>query len=74
MPARAMALETGIIDRNTPSLSLGSAEMIEGHNEIYVPAGVPVWDVDPYDPAVLSDPWDYYAELRSKGPFAYIPR
>ncbi|MCH8893285.1 MAG: cytochrome P450 [Chloroflexi bacterium] len=48
--------------------------MIEGHNEIDVPAGVPVWDVDPYDPAVLSDPLAYYAELRSKGPFAYISR
>ena len=48
--------------------------MIEGHKEIGVPEGVPVWDVDPYDRAVLSDPWNYYAELRSKGPFAYIPR
>lgn len=48
--------------------------MIEGHIEIDVPAGVPVWDVDPYDTAVLSDPEDYYAELRSKGPFAYISR
>jgi len=48
--------------------------MIEGHKEIEVPAGVPVWDVDPYDPAVLSDPADYYAKLRSKGPFAYISK
>ena len=48
--------------------------MIEGHKEIEVPANVPVWDVDPYDPAVLADPLDYYAELRSKGPFAYIPK
>ena len=48
--------------------------MIEGHNEIDVPAGVPVWDVDPYDPAVLSDPLAYYAELRSKGPFAMALR
>ena len=48
--------------------------MIEGHLEIEVPAGVPVWDVDPYDPAILTDPLDYYAELRSKGPFAYIPK
>ena len=48
--------------------------MIEGHIEIDVPAGVPVWDVDPYDTAVLSDPEDYYAELRSKGPFAYLSR
>ena len=48
--------------------------MIEGHKEIDPPAGVPVWDVDPYDPAVLTNPTDYYAELRSKGPFAYVPR
>jgi len=48
--------------------------MIEGHKEIDAPAGVPVWDVDPYDPALLADPLDYYAELRSKGPFAYLPR
>ena len=48
--------------------------MIEGHKEIGVPEGVPVWDVDPYDRAVLADPWNYYADLRSKGPFAYIPK
>ncbi len=48
--------------------------MIEGHREIDVPAGVPVWDVDPFDPAILTDPLDYYAELRSKGPFVYIPK
>lgn len=47
--------------------------MIDGHKAIDVPAGVPVWDVDPYDPAVLTDPLDYYVELRSKGPFAFIP-
>ena len=48
--------------------------ILEGHKEIDVPAGVPVWDIDPYDPAVLTNPTDYYGELRSKGPFAYIPR
>jgi hypothetical protein len=48
-------------------------KMIEGHKEIDVPAGVPVWDVDPYDPALLTDPLDYYTELRSMGPFAYLP-
>ena len=32
--------------------------MIEGHREIDVPAGVPVWDVDPFDPAILTDPLD----------------
>ena len=48
--------------------------MIEGHIVPKVPDGVPVWDVDPYDPAILSDPQAYYADLRAKGPFAYIPR
>lgn len=48
--------------------------MIEGHREITPPKNVPVWDVDPYDPAILADPAEYYAELRSKGPFAYIPK
>ncbi len=48
--------------------------MIEGHMVIEPPQGVPIWDVDPYDPAILVDPASYYAELRSKGPFAYIPK
>ena len=48
--------------------------MIEGHKEIEVPAGVPVWDVDPFDTTILTNPVDYYAELRSKGPFVYIPK
>lgn len=48
--------------------------MIEGHMEIEPPKGVPVWDVDPYDPAILVNPDSYYSELRSKGPFAYIPK
>jgi 4-methoxybenzoate monooxygenase (O-demethylating) len=33
-----------------------------------------VWDVDPYDPALLADPAGYYAELRRRGPLVYIPR
>ena len=48
--------------------------MIEGHKEIDVPAGVPVWDVDPFDTTILTNPLDYYSELRSKGPFVYIPK
>ena len=48
--------------------------MIEGHLAIGPPAGVPVWDVDPYDEAILADPAPYWAELRAKGPFAYIPK
>ncbi|GIT45102.1 MAG: hypothetical protein Ct9H300mP11_30380 [Chloroflexota bacterium] len=41
--------------------------------KIEIPAGVPSWDIDPYDPQVLINPIDYYDELRSKGPFVYIP-
>jgi len=48
-------------------------KIIEGHHQIEVPDGVPVWDVDPYDEDILQDPGDYYAELRSKGPFVFIP-
>ncbi len=48
--------------------------IIEGHLEIDPPGGVPVWDVDPYDPEILVDPDSYYAELRAKGPFVYIPK
>lgn len=47
---------------------------IEGHRRIAPPDGVPVWDVDPYDPAILVDPIPYYAELRRRGPLVYIPR
>jgi len=49
-------------------------DLIEGHMAIEPPAGVPVWDVAPYDPEILGNPDDYYAELRAKGPFAYIPK
>lgn len=48
--------------------------LIEGHRPIEPPAGVPVWDIDPYDEAILADPLPYYAELRAKGPLVYIPR
>jgi cytochrome P450 len=48
--------------------------MIEGHRAIAPPKGVAVWDVDPYDPAILADPAEYYAELRRRGPLVYIPR
>ena len=51
-----------------------TAELVEGHKPIAPLAGVPVWDVDPYDAATLAEPSGYYAELRHIGPFAYIPR
>ncbi|QQA42370.1 cytochrome P450 [Pelagovum pacificum] len=47
--------------------------MHEGHIAIDPPSGVSVWDVDPYDEAVLVAPEPYYADLRAQGPFAYIP-
>lgn len=49
-------------------------EMLHGHIAVDPPRGVPVWDIDPYDPAILSNPEPYYADLRAQGPFAYIPR
>lgn len=49
-------------------------KLVEGHIEKQAPDGVPAWDVDPYDTGILREPAGYYAELRSKGPFAYIPR
>lgn len=48
--------------------------IVEGHLAIEPPQGVPVWDVDPYDDAILANPLPYYAELRAKGPFVYIPK
>ncbi len=48
--------------------------LIEGHKAIEPPKGVPVWDIDPYDPAVLSDAWGFFRALHAKGPFAYLPR
>ena len=49
-------------------------DVVEGHIAIDPPLGVPVWDIDPYDPSVLSTPKGYYTELRAKGLFAYIPK
>jgi len=48
--------------------------LVEGHLAIDPPPGVPIWDVDPYDEAILAAPEAFYAELRAIGPFAYIPK
>jgi len=48
--------------------------MIEGHAELAPPTGMPILDIDPYDPAVLTDPSPYYQRLRDLGPFVYIPQ
>ena len=36
--------------------------------------GLPAFDVDPYDPALLLAPAEYYRALRAHGPLVYIPR
>lgn len=51
-----------------------SHDLIEGHLRITPPEGVPVWDVDPYDEAILRDPLNYYRELRQQGDLVYIPK
>jgi 4-methoxybenzoate monooxygenase (O-demethylating) len=48
--------------------------LIEGHRAITPPAGMPVWDIDPYDPEILRDPLPYYRALRAHGPVVYIPK
>lgn len=48
--------------------------MIEGHVAFDPAPGIPVWDIDPYDEAILRDPFPYYAGLRERGPLVYIPR
>ena len=36
--------------------------------------GLPVFDIDPFDVAVLADPYDYYRELQVRGPVVWLPR
>lgn len=47
--------------------------MIEGHAPLTPPPGMPVLDIDPYSPAVLTNPLPYYERLRELGPFVYLP-
>lgn len=49
-------------------------ELVHGHKPIDPPMNVPVWDIDPYDPAILIDPVPFFAALRDKGPFVYLNR
>ena len=53
---------------------MSSQALVHGHKSISVPDNVPVWDVDPYDEALLSDGRDFFRELLAKGPFAYLPK
>ena len=48
--------------------------LVEGHLAIEAPSGVPVWDVDPYQSDILGNPTAFYRELRTKGPFVFIPK
>jgi cytochrome P450 len=52
----------------------GDVRFREGHVAIEPPPGVPTWDVDPYDVAILTAPDEYHEELRARGAFVYIPR
>lgn len=38
------------------------------------PEGSSTWDVDPYDEAILSEPREYYAELRERGALVWLSR
>ncbi|MGB0508072.1 MAG: cytochrome P450, partial [Pikeienuella sp.] len=48
--------------------------LIEGHKAIDPPAGVPIWQIDPYDPDVLIDAPAFFRELHDKGDFAYLSK
>lgn len=50
------------------------AQLVHQHKSITPPKGVEVWDIDPYDEAILTNPIPFFAELRAKGGLAYIPR
>jgi cytochrome P450 len=38
------------------------------------PSQVPVLDDDPFDPAVLTDPYDFHRRMRDAGPVVYLER
>ena len=48
--------------------------LIEGHRPITPDDGIPVWDTDPYDEAVLANPYPWWAELRDRGEIVFIPK
>ncbi|MBE1284922.1 MAG: cytochrome P450 [Rhodobacteraceae bacterium] len=48
--------------------------LIAGHRALEAPVGVPVWDIDPYDPDVLVDPMPYYRQLRERGEVVFLRR
>ena len=48
--------------------------LVHQHKSIAPPKGVEVWDVDPYDEAVLTNPLPFFDALREKGGLVYVPR
>ena len=50
------------------------AQLVHQHKSITPPKGVAVWDIDPYDEAILTNPIPFFEELRAKGGLVYIPR
>lgn len=48
--------------------------LTEGHRTIDPPSGAPIWDIDPYAPNIQTNPIPFFADLRAKGPFAYLPK
>lgn len=48
------------------------ATLVHDHIAVAPPPGVPVWDVDPYDREILTNPEPFYEELRQRGPFVYL--
>ena len=59
-------------DARNPNMSEASV-LVEGHEPIQPPANVLAWDIDPHSETVLLNLEEYFAELRAKGPFVYIP-
>ena len=51
-----------------------NAPLVHQHKSIQPPEGVPVWDIDPYDEAILVNPLPFFDALREKGGMVYIPR
>lgn len=48
--------------------------LVHQHKSIAPPKGVEVWDVDPYDEGILTDPLPFFEALRGKGGLVYIPK
>ncbi|MFK7752230.1 MAG: cytochrome P450 [Sedimentitalea sp.] len=49
-------------------------QLVHGHKPVPAPLGVPLWDIDPYAPDVLTNPVPFFDQLRGHGAFAYLSR